>query len=70
MRDGIETLWENKRVRIFTHIAKGGKSYDVQVCGFAPSLGFPTWQSVARRGNLKEARIVAHCFAALVEGPT
>ena len=70
MRDGIEYMKQNKRVRIFKFIGKDGVAYDVQVNGFAPTMGFPAWQSVARRGNIEEARIVARCFASLVEEPT
>ena len=61
MRDGLEFHKKNKRIRIVKN--PPGSGFSVQV----GSRNLFAWICVASRGNIKEARIVADCFAALVE---
>ena len=69
MRDETETHKKNKRVRIIKWWSNlKVYCFHIQVCGFITRKVDTGWVSVAVRGNIKEARIVADCFAALVEG--
>lgn len=68
MRNGIEVMRENPRVRITKEDHQGEVEYHIQVKGpIDTRCSTYAWVSVARRGNIKEARVIALCFATIVE---